>query len=1079
MFGFRSTPPPLMNSAIGACWPFLAMLTLASPAPAGESAPARVDYQRDIRPILSDSCFACHGPDEDSRKGGFRLDDGEGAFLATSTGLPGVTPGKPQESELWRRISSSDSDELMPPPDSGKKLTRAEIDLIRRWIDQGAPWQAHWAFIAPQRPIAPAVSDEHWSRTAIDRFLLQRLDEARLNHSPEASKETLIRRATLALTGIPPTIAEVDAFLANNSPAAYERLVDRLLASPHYGEHMARYWLDAARYGDTHGLHLDNYREMWLYRDWVVGAFNSNLPYDQFTIQQLAGDLLPNPEVDQRVATGFCRANVSTNEGGSIEEEVFMRNVVDRVSATGAAFMGLTLGCAVCHDHKFDPITQKEFYQLFAFFNSLDGPALDGNVKDPAPVINVPDSAMTAKLQGIQRVIEAVKAERQTIESKSDEAYRAWISSNGAADSSAAPPATVDVIDGLVVSCNFDGADGEPLNAANPKRPGKLVGEPDRVAGPSGKAIAISSDAYAELGNVGDFQDDRPFSYGAWIKSGDQANGTILAKTDAQDLFRGYELSISDGLVRTQIGRRDPGYLITVVTEQKVVEPKQWRHVFVTYDGSRQASGLVIYVDGQRQPTEVLSDALKYKNGIRNSKPLLIGRRDARSESAFASGHIDDVRVYDRRLSDADVLTIYLGSRLPAVRDKPRADWTPSDNIAMRQLYLLVHDSTYKAYVEEEDRLANLTRRELASAPTTLVFREQRRPRDAFVLIRGQYDQPGEKVARGTPAALPPMRGDLPRNRLGLAGWLVAPEHPLTSRVAVNRLWQQFFGVGLVKTSEDFGVQGATPSHPELLDWLAVEFRESGWDVKALVKQMVMSAAFRQTSRATPELLQQDPENRLLARGPRYRLEAEVLRDQALVVSNLLVDRMGGPGVKPPQPEGLWEAVGFIGSNTAIFVPDTEFEKTHRRSLYTFLKRTAPPPQMSTFDAPSREAPCTRRERTNTPMQALLLLNDPQYVEAARSLAERVMGEYATTRERAACMYRLCTAKHPKEETVAELSQLYNDQLSYYRSRPNEAQQLVSSTAPPASDAYEDDELAAWTVVGNLMLNLDEVITAN
>ena len=1068
----------LLGSAMLATW---GAQTTPSPAstrrPSGaEAGQATVDYVRDIRPILSNTCYQCHGPDEASREADLRLDQKDRVLGAASSGTPVIVPGKPLESKLFQRLASTDPDERMPPPDSGKSLSPEQIEQIRKWIEEGASWQAHWAFVAPQRPAISDVSDKSWPRNAIDSFVLAALDKKGWTRGPDADKETLIRRVTLHLTGLPPTLAEVDAFLADDSPQAYERVVDRLLASPHFGEHMARFWLDGARYGDTHGLHLDNYREMWLYRDWVVKAFNSNLPYDQFVIQQLAGDLLPNPTVDQRIATGFCRSNVSTNEGGSIEEEVYVRNVVDRVDTLGTSILGLTIGCARCHDHKFDPLTQKEFYQLFAFFNSLDGPSLDGNVKDPAPVVNVPDEAQQAKLAGLRRVIDATRAERDTIEAMDDPDYQRWLTAFSAGKQKA-DDLQILVREGMVVQCSFDDDDQKKINLASLETPGSLVGTPKAVDGPEGRALEFSRDNYVDLGDVGDFQDDQAFSYGAWVKASSDANGTILAKTDSGDLFKGYELSVGDGFVRTQMGRRDPGYLITVVTKHKVIPTNAWRHIFVTYDGSRRASGLVIYVDGERQDVDVYSDALKYKSGIRNSKPLLLGRRD--TESAFEGGQIDDARVYNRRLTDGQVQAIFLGAHLAPLRGTPREQWSDKELHALRRFYLLACDSTYGAYCDEVDRLTSQVQRVEGDAPTTLVFREQRQPRDAFVLIRGQYDQRGEKVERRTPASMPPMSDDEPRNRLGLAQWLVSPDQPLTSRVAVNRLWQQFFGAGLVKTSEDFGNQGALPSHPELLDWLAVDFREGGWNVKALVKQMVTSAAYRQSSRVTAERAQQDPENRFLSHGPRFRLDAEALRDQALAVSGLLVMKMGGPSVKPPQPEGLWEAVGFIGSNTAIFVADAEFEKTHRRSLYTFLKRTAPPPEMSTFDAPSRESPCARRERTNTPMQALLLLNDPQYVEAARALAGRVMREKNSTAERAAHIYRLCTARRAASETIAELAKLHNEQLEHYRHDEAEARQLIASDLPKSGEQLDICDLAAWTVVANLVLNLDEVINVN
>lgn len=1043
-----------------------------TPTPAVEQ---QVDFLRDVRPILSDACFACHGPDESSRAAELRLDERESAFRIAANGHGVIQTDDPDASELVRRITSGDEDEIMPPVDSGKKLTAAQIDVLRRWIAQGASWKEHWAFSAPVRPKIPQTNDSVPSRNPIDAFVRQALDQKGWSPAPEADRETLIRRVTFDLTGLPPTLAEVDAFLKDESPDAYERAVDRLLASPNYGEHMARFWLDAARYGDTHGLHLDNYREMWLYRDWVIDAFNSNMPFDQFTIQQLAGDLLPQPTPNQLVATGFCRANVTTNEGGSIEEEVYVRNVVDRVSTVGTVFMGLTLGCAVCHDHKYDPLTQKDFYQLFAYFNSLDGPVLDGNVQDPSPAMRVPGKELSAWLAALQDRLDDASASCDALEGLDEARFEEWVDKWLAGEFDGAEiDSDVDVSDGMVAHCTFE--EGGKVNVALAEDGGTIHGSPIIAPGPMGNAIALDAEDYIEVGPVGDFQDDEPFSYGAWINPKSSSGGVIIAKTDSENLYRGYELSVRDDRLVMQFGRRDPGYLITIASEAPVASPGQWTHVFVTYDGSKEASGVAMFVNGVRQPTVVLSDSLRFKSGIRNKKPLLIGRKDA---SSVFTGLLDDARVYKRRLTDTEVLILYLTGRVDSLRHGSPDAWTEQDLRDVRRYFLIAYDPNYRGFRYEIDRLRNQMSRDLALAPTTLIWREQQTPREAYILLRGQYDQRGEQVGRHAPAALPPMASNLPANRLGLAQWLVSPGHPLTSRVTVNRLWQQFFGMGLVRTSEDFGNQGTPPTHPELLDWLAVEFRESGWDVKSLVRLMVTSATYRQSSKASADSVLRDPDNASLARGPRRRLDAETLRDQALAVSGLLVNKVGGPSVKPPQPEGLWEAVGFVGSNTAIFFPDVGDEKLHRRSIYTFLKRTAPAPEMSTFDAPSRESPCVRRERTNTPMQALLLMNDPQYVEAAKALANRVMSEKTTTRDRAAHMYRLCTAKTPSDEVVSELVELYEDQRALYQQEADEARSLISQWGKPKGEDQDLASCAAWTLVGNLALNLDEVINSN
>lgn len=1038
-----------------------------------------VDYGRDIRPILSHSCYACHGPDEDSREADLRLDRLETATEATASGSVAIVPGQPEESELFRRISGEDQDELMPPIDSGKSLTPDQISLIRRWIEQGAPWKEHWAFVPQRRRTLPPVGDRDGPRNAIDHFILAGLDQRSWKPSLEANKDSLIRRVTFDLTGLPPTLAEVDAFLADDSPVAYQRVVERLLRSPRYGEHMARFWLDAARYGDTHGMHFDNYREMWLYRDWVVKAFNHNMPYDQFTIEQLAGDLLPSPTTDQLIATGFCRCHVTTNEGGSIEEEVYVRNVVDRVSTTGTVFLGLTLGCSVCHDHKFDPISQKEFYQLFAFFNSLDGPSLDGNVKDTIPVVSVPRKEQAGTLQALRETIASIRSQRNDRQKETLPEFPEWFEERLHRMKEGQADPEIEVTDGLVVHSDFEeGKADRVVNRADPDNPGLVRGSPTWVEGRVGNGIKLATHDYVDFGNAGNFEDEDSFSYGAWIKTGTNSSGAIIAKIDIADLYKGYDVSINEGIVSVRLIRRRPGYSIKVSTKNRVIQPEKWHHVFVTYDGSKLARGVVIYVDGQQQSIDVFSDSLKFKDGISNSKPLLLGRRD--TEAVFDGGRIDDVRVYDRQLSDVDVQAIYLSSQFASVVATPRENLSDQQLQMFRHFYLIQNDSVFMNFTNKLDELSKKVRFEESKVPTTLVFRERKKPRDAFVLIRGQYDQHGERVERLTPGCLPPMAEGLSHDRMGLARWIVSRKNPLTSRVAVNRFWQQVFGTGLVETSEDFGSQGKPPSNPDLLDWLAVEFRESGWDIKALMRQIVMSATYRQSSHTTPALALQDPTNRLLARGPRFRLDAEMLRDQALALSGLLVNQIGGPSVKPPQPNGLWQAVGFTTSNTASFVADTEHDKIHRRSLYTFYKRTSPPPEMSTFDAPSRESTCVRRERTNTPLQALLLLNDPQYVEAARALAKRIAQEtHKTTTDRAAYLYRLCTARHASDETIAELVQLFSDQHVKYQQDESAAKALIGPGWETSDGNLDQSDLAAWTIVANLMLNLDEVVTKN
>ena len=1072
----------------------LSVLPAASGQEAGQGGDPgpkrRIDFNLDVRPLLSDACFACHGPDEKKREIDLRLDTRAGAFVDLG-GYAAIVPGKPEESSLYQRLVAEDEDERMPPPESGKSLTPKQVELIRRWIAEGADYREHWAFEPPVRSTLPRIAPDDdategptvvdWPRNEIDHFILARLQQEGLTPSREAAKEALIRRVTFDLTGLPPTLQEVDEFLQDESADAYERVVDRLLKSPRYGEHMARFWLDAARYGDTHGLHLDNYREMWPYRDWVINAFNANLPFDQFTIEQLAGDLLPEATLDQIVATGFNRCHVTTNEGGTIPEEFYVRNVVDRVETTGQVFMGLTLGCAVCHEHKYDPITQTEFYQLFAFFNNIDGSPMDGNVKDHAPFVYVP----TEEQQQTRREIHSRRAEterqRAAREQTSASAFAAWTAWQREL-LTAGSDVVLQSVDpeGLVVHLPLDESSGDKAaNSLDEKKPAVVTGASGWTAGQRGGAFQFTDkDSSINVGSVAAFAKADSFSFGAWLKTPGDVNGSAIAKMD-QARNTGYELHVDNRRVDAILARSFPDLAIHVRTETDVLAPNSWHHVFITYDGSQRATGVAIYVDGRRQAVEIKADQLG-KYDFKTGKPLLLGRRD--KTSPFSGGAIDDVRIYDRRLTEPEVAQIALAAEMKPLLALEPEKRTGMQTQRLRTFYLTQYDSVYRGLAARSQKLSEEEAELNKQMPTTLVFRERKEVRPAYLLERGEYDRKGEQTERITPAVFPPLPDDQPRDRLGLARWLVSSGHPLTARVTVNRFWQQVFGTGLVKTSEDFGSQGEPPSHPKLLDWMAVDFRENGWDVKRLMKSFVMSSTYRQTSRVRqPELISEiDPDNRLYARGPRYRLDAEMLRDQALSLSGLLVDQLGGPSVKPPQPDGLWFAVGYSGSNTVRFEADDGPENVHRRTLYTFIKRTAPPPQMSTFDAPSREACSLRRERTNTPLQALLLLNDPQFFEAALGLAQRTMREGgASPEDRAAWMFRHCTSRRPDQRTIEELVTLLNDETAAYTGNQEAAQRMVAVGTTPLDESLDPVELAAWTMVANIVLNLDEVVTKN
>lgn len=1004
-----------------------------------------VQFNRDIRPLLSDNCFTCHGPDASKRQADLRLDLHED-LLGAKPGEGPVVPGKPEESELLKRLLAEDADERMPPPDSGRQLTKEQIERVRRWIAEGAFWQPHWSFVRPQRPPLPQVRDTAWPRNPIDHFILARLEAENLRPSPEADKTTLLRRVTFDLTGLPPTLAEIDAFLADASPDAYDKLVDRLLASPRYGEHRTRYWLDVARYGDTHGLHLDNERSMWLYRDWLIGAFNKNLPFDQFTIEQLAGDLLPEPTIEQRIASGFNRANVTTSEGGSIDEEVLVRYAVDRTEAMGTAWMGLTVGCAACHDHKFDPISQKEFYQLYAFFNSLADPAMDGNIALTPPVVQVPTpeqakqkASLTGQIAELENRIKAELAKAHYQEPKT-------ASEPGPVE----PLEYVWIEDALPPGAQPAG-DGSPAwqFVAAPEHP-VFTGQKASKRTSQGRSQHFFTGAKPGL-RVG--EGDRLFTY-VYLDPANPPKEIMLQWNDGSwehRVFWGADLidwGTSGTVSRLSMGPLpEAGKWVRLeATAAKVgLKPgatlNGW--AFTQHDGTVywDRAGIVT-----RTPQEGSFESQEaWERLVRTTK-----------DSAVPKPVREAIQVEPDKRNDAQKKLIreYF---LEHAYTKTRAVFDP------------LHEqlSPLKKKLEELDK----------AIPATLVSQDLAKPREAFVLKRGEYDKPAEKVTREVPAVLPPFPKDAPRNRLGLARWLVDPAHPLTARVTVNRFWQQYFGTGIVKTAEDFGVQGQAPSHPELLDWLATEFIQSGWNVKRLHRLIVTSATYRQSSRITPESYQRDPENRLLARGPRFRMDAEVIRDNALAVSGLLVQRIGGKSVKPYQPSGLWEAVGYTTSNTAKFVQD-HGEALYRRSMYTFWKRTSPPPTMLLFDAPSRENCTMRRPRTNTPLAALALMNDVQFFEAARNLAQRVLLEAGPKSEsRITLAFRLATARPPTADELNVLLAQYQKHLAEYQRDKEAATKLLSVGESRRNESLDPLELAAWTMVASTILNLDETIT--
>ena len=1000
------------------------------------AAPA-VEFNRDIRPILSDRCYTCHGPDAANRKTKLRFD-------IEAAAMPAIVAGDPSRSELFRRITSTNAATRMPPAYLGHdKLPDRDIDIIRQWIEQGAKWQPHWSLIAPKRPAAPDVKDPAWSRNPIDRFILARLDRDGLKPSPEADPTTLIRRVTLDLTGLPPTPREVDDFLKDKSPDAYDKLVDRLLASPRYAERMAIRWLEAARYADTNGYQSDGERSMWRWRDWVVNAFDRNMPFDRFTIEQIAGDMLANATTDQKIASAFHRNHRTSAEGGIVEEEFRTEYVADRVDTTSVVWLGLTLGCARCHDHKYDPFLQKEFYQLFAYFNNLPERGLVYNWGNEEPFIKAPTDEQSRRLAELDRRQADAERHWESLQSKIQKTQREWESKIAEA------PFDWEITNGRLLYA--------PLDSGAALVPGQI-----------NNAVRLDGKSFVSAGDIANFNYLEPFTLAAWIKP-ESATGAVLSRTEDWLEGEGYGLYLMDGKLRLHFTKRWTDISLRVETEDPI-KLGEWQHVLVSYDGYRKASGVSIYVDGRPKKLKVLFDELTWPIGAK--EPFRIGAGGG--DKYNYRGAIDEVRVWRRALSADEAAIVPLSETVSEIAAmKPEARSKPQED-KLRFCFL---DRFAPAEIRDAQAALTAARNErrkyYESIQTVMVMHEGDRARQTHILKRGAYDAPGEIVSPGVPSVLPRFNPEWSNNRLGLAKWLVDRSNPLTARVTVNRFWQMLFGVGIVKTSEDFGSQGEWPVHPDLLDWLAVEFTDSGWNVKGILKTIVTSATYRQSSKATPELLRVDPENRLLARGPRLRLSAEIVRDQALAVSGLLVEKLGGPPVRPYQPTGLWQEL-FGGRG---YQPD-KGEGLYRRSVYTYWKRTVAPPSMITFDSPTRETCNVRETRTNTPLQALTLMNDVTYVEAARKLAERMMKEGGRGEaSRLAFGFRLALARAPRaNESEILLTALHQFRTRYAKDR-EAAEKLLTQGESQRDAKLKPVELAAYASVASLILNLDEAIT--
>ncbi len=1018
-----------------------------------------VDFSRSIRPILSDYCFQCHGPDAKERAADLHLDTEEGIQYA-------FAGGDFASSEAWRRIQSDDPDEHMPPPEFPKKLSPQQKALLEQWMNAETPWSQHWAFAKPVRVEPTDVSDaDH----PIDRFVIDRLRQEGLRPSPPASRETLIRRLKFDLLGLPPTLHETAAFVADASPDAYEQLVDRLLESPHYGEHMAVEWLDGARYADTNGYQNDFKRSMWPWRDWVIKAFNDNLPFDQFVVEQLAGDLLADPSLDQRIATGFNRNHRTVTEAGSIQQEWLVENVIDRVETTATVFLGLTMGCARCHDHKYDPISQREFYQFFSFFHNVKEQGVyqeqRGNVAPLQPVL--PDQDLQ-RLSDLRERRTELEANNKALKSELPKRAAEW----STADLAATPNDKAVIsqfrlgLAGNVFATLGDNSAVEPTNKTGD------IGWVDTVFGKAAKLSGLHELSYGQAIAP---DTDQPFTFAFWVKP--EKMGSIIDKVDLELDSRGLGISWQrGGRIEVQVAHSWPADALKFATERVNSVPRgQWSHVAIGYDGSKKAAGCTILINGKSVPVKAEADQLN--GSIVVNTPLRIG---AKKKNSMYFGELSDLRYFDQALPEKVVAAI-ANEGLTKVLSREPGKQSELLNADRNSLYANFAQSEFAQQLRKSrEALRNLRVElsELEAAQTVMVMDELPEPRQTYVLKRGEYDKPDktQPVSAEVPSFLGSLPTDVKKDRLALANWLIADDHPLTARVRVNRIWQMLFGVGLVKTAENFGVQAEAPSHPELLDWLATEFVRLNWDTKALLKLIVTSETYRQSSVVTAEHLAKDSGNRLLARGPRFRLSAESIRDNALAVSGLLTKKVGGPSIKPYQPAKLWdELAGGAGEGPYV---QSQGDDLYRRSLYIYRKRTVPHPSTSTFDAPSFEICQVARARTNTPLQALALMNDVTYVESARKLAERMLSEGGDTDEaRLQYGFQLATGRKPTAAELATLQSSRDRKQQLFANDPAAAKQFLGHGESKAANDRPPEQLAAYSAVASVLLNLDETIT--
>jgi hypothetical protein len=1037
--------------------------------------PEEIDYNIHVKPILSDKCFACHGPDAAKQKAGLRIDVAEAAYgeLPENLGKYAIDPGDLNDSEIFHRIISEDPDYIMPSPDSHLTLSSYEKAVLIRWIKEGAVYKTHWAFVKPEKSDIPDVKNEDWVKSPIDNFILKKLEDKKLKPSKEADIRTLLRRVTFDLTGLPPTIAEQNAFLNDKSKNAYAKVVDRLLASTAYGERMTVDWLDLARFADSHGYTVDRIRDMSPYRDWVIKAFNKNMPYDEFVTWQLAGDLMPNPSKEMLIATGFNRNHQQNMEGGIIEEEFQTEYVVDRTNTLGDAFLGLSLGCAKCHDHKFDPISQKEYYQFYSFFNNVrEAGQISWDDTMPSPTLMLPNEEEEKLINFITKKLTSKEKQLEQLQKSSAKDFNGWLNSNQKQSLGSQTYPTA----GLIGKYDFD--KNGLSNAVNPKQKCYSTleyGAKEKekfTEGKTGKGILLNGDAWLDFNEVGVFSKSDPFTISIAVKiPAEFKEGVIFHKSLAERLynFKGFHVyGKADGTLEATMAHAAPSNAITKVSKQKVIKG-QWITLALSYDGSSKASGINLFMDGKQ--LEMITEIDELKKDILLKEKVQPGLQIGGWYRGFGlkNGIVDNVYVYNRELTPFEIGILAGKSQWKNIVNKDIKSLSAADkNTLSSYFFSAVHKPSIALKDSLQAERTTLARKS-EQIKEVMVMRESPKPKQAYILNRGNYDALGEKVFPNTPKSILPMPKNLPKNRYGLAQWLTNPDHPLTARVAVNRIWQNIFGVGLVKTSEDFGNQGEMPSHPKLLDYLAVEFIESGWDVKKMVKEMVLSAAYQQDSKATKQQLDNDKENRFLARGPAGRLSAEMMRDNALAASGLLKNKIGGPSVKPYQPDGLWRI------NGASYVPDTT-DDVYRRSLYVIIKRSVPHPTIATFDGVARSFCVIRRQKTNTPLQALVTLNDPTYVEVSKVLGER-MAKQANAEKAIIEVYNKLTGKMPKPNELSLLLELQSKELKKFRGSKNKTIGWLDAGYYTVDSSMDSALIAANAVVANVILNSDATLT--